>query len=121
MANTAPSMQQVAQGLGWFSVGLGVSELVAPSWFTRVLGLQGKEWLIQAYGARELVSGIGILSSDRRSPWVWSRVIGDAMDLATLASASRKQNAEKAMALVIGVTVLDLACATEETERETAK
>ena len=33
---------RLAKALGWFSIGLGVAELVAPERFTRALGMEGK-------------------------------------------------------------------------------
>jgi hypothetical protein len=38
-ADTAHSM---ARGLGWFSIGLGVAEVLAPRALTRCLGMGGK-------------------------------------------------------------------------------
>jgi uncharacterized membrane protein len=65
---------------------------------------------------REVVSGVGILAQPRRrSTWLWSRVGGDAIDLAllgsalTLGSGSRARVAA-ATAAVVGVTALDVAC-----------
>ena len=70
--------------------------------------------LIRAYGAREIMSGIGILAQQDSTPWIWARVGGDALDLATLATGldddnPRKQNVMAAVAAV--VTVLDAICA----------
>ena len=52
---TAPD--RLARGLGWFSLALGAVELMAPGHITRTLGLEGKEALVRAYGAREVASG----------------------------------------------------------------
>ncbi len=106
----------VAQGLGWFSIALGLMELLAPRELTRALGMRGSEGLVQAYGLRELASGIGILASKDPTPWVWSRVAGDGLDLATLANGMQETNLKRdnvglAMAAVAGVTVVDLLCA----------
>jgi hypothetical protein len=56
----------MARGLGWFSIGLGLTEVLAPRALTRGLGMEGNEQLVQAYGLREIATGIGILSSDQR-------------------------------------------------------
>jgi hypothetical protein len=103
---------KLARALGWFSVGLGVMELAAPGQLARWLGLDGKEGLIRAYGARELASAIPTLSVDK-PVGLASRVAGDVLDLGTLASAlhrdnPKRNNAAIATALVIGVTLLDL-------------
>ena len=106
----------VVQGLGWFSIGLGLAELLAPHAVARSIGLRGHEKLIAGYGAREIAAGIGILASRDPTPWIWGRVAGDTLDLATLAgglAAGRgreRSNAGLAIAAVAGVTLLDLLC-----------
>ncbi len=110
------STYALAQGLGWFSIGLGVAELLAPGQLARLLGMEERTELIRAYGARELVTGIGILSQQDPTPWIWGRVGGDAIDLATLAPGldpdnPAQRNVIVAVAAVAGVTVLDAVCA----------
>ncbi|CAL8969965.1 hypothetical protein RHODGE_RHODGE_00550 [Rhodoplanes serenus] len=105
----------LARGLGWFSIALGLAELVAPRAITRSLGLRGQEGLVQAYGVREIATGIGLLGTRQPAPWLWGRVGGDVLDLATLTAAggSRRQREARgiAMAAVLGITVLDVLCA----------
>jgi len=108
--------QTLATGLGWFSIALGVTELVAPRTLARTLGMEGNERLIAAYGAREVAAGIGILATANPAPWVWGRVAGDGLDLGTLALAFRDDNPRRnavrvACAAVAGATVLDVICA----------
>ncbi|RYJ03200.1 MAG: hypothetical protein EON47_04925, partial [Acetobacteraceae bacterium] len=43
----------LAQGLGWFSIALGVAQVVAPHRVTRATGLTGHERLMSSYGMRE--------------------------------------------------------------------
>jgi hypothetical protein len=110
------STQSLAQGLGWFSIGLGVTELVAPGQLARFLGMEERTELIRAYGAREIMTGIGILSQEDSTPWLWGRVAGDVVDLATLAPGLRADNPYQrnvivAVAAVAGVTMLDAVCA----------
>lgn len=107
---TAPD--RLTRALGWFSIGLGVAELVAPGRIARALGLEGKEGLIRAYGAREIASAVPTLSVDKQVGLA-SRIGGDALDLGTLALALRpgnpkRDNAAIATALVVGVTLLDI-------------
>lgn len=104
---------RLARGLGWFSIGLGVVELVAPGRLARSLGLEDKEGLIRAYGARELASAIPTLSVDKQVGLA-ARIGGDALDLGTLATAlhrdnPKRHNAAIATALVAGITLLDIA------------
>ena len=106
----------LARGLGLFSIALGVVEVAAPRALARALGMKGQEGLIAGYGVREIATGIGILASKDPTPWIWGRVAGDGLDLATLATALEDSNPKKgnvgiAMAAVAGVTALDLYCA----------
>lgn len=104
--------ERLARGLGWFSVGLGIVELVAPGQLARALGLDGKEGLIRAYGARELASAIPTLSVDQPMGLA-ARIAGDALDIGTLATGlhpgnPKRDNVMIAVALVAGITLLDL-------------
>ncbi|SRR5690606_31761677 len=102
---TAPS---AAAALGWFSIGLGLAQLLATRHVARATGMHGRERLLRVCGARELVTGIGILAARNPTPWMWARVAGDALDLAGLARSPRKARAAAAMAAVAGVTALDV-------------
>lgn len=107
----------LARGLGWFSIGLGLAELLAPRAVGRWTGVHHPA-LLQAYGVRELVCGVGILSSDRPTGWLAARVAGDALDLATLAETvfetpEDRQRAAVAAAAVAGVMVLDVLCCSQ--------
>ena len=102
---------QFGHALGWFSMGLGLTELLAPKVLTRWLGMEGKEGLVRAYGARELASGVLCLSVNK-DYGAWSRVGGDILDLATLGAAYNDDNPKKrnvgiAIAAVAGITIID--------------
>lgn len=107
----------LARGLGWFSIGLGLAEIFAPQMVARWTGVRHTT-LLQAYGVREVVSGIGILGSDRPAGWMWSRVAGDAVDLATLGEtlaeaepgSERYRRALAATAAVASVMTVDVIC-----------
>jgi hypothetical protein len=108
-----PVADDMARGLGWFSMALGIAELVAPHAITRVLGMEGKEGLVRAFGAREIVAGMTSLSTEKTAG-LWSRVGGDVLDIATLLTAYRDENPKKhnvglALAAVVGITLIDLA------------
>lgn len=110
--------ESFAKALGWFSIGLGVTELVAPRVIGRVIGAaddRRTQMLTRAYGLREIAAGVGILRQPRRARWMWSRVAGDAMDIATLgrvmtSNRSRRGRTAAATAAVLGVTALDIMC-----------
>src|SRR4051794_9620195 len=74
---------RLARALGWFSIGLGLTELLSPRSITRRLGMEGKERLIRVFGAREIMAGVLSLSLEKRMG-LSSRVIGDGLDIATL-------------------------------------
>lgn len=112
---TGPSsirpVDRLGRALGWFSIGLGLTELLAPKAVTQWLGMEGKEGLVRAYGARELASGVMCLSVNN-DYGAWSRVAGDMLDLATLSAAYRDDNPKKdnvaaAIAAVVGITLID--------------
>jgi len=112
-----PNEEKIARGLGWFSIGLGVAEILAPRSLAKLIGLRGNpSGILRMLGAREITSGIGILTGRQTNAnWMWSRVGGDAMDLALLGAAfrSRRSNRNKlamATAAVAGVTALDAIC-----------
>jgi len=110
--------ERLAHGLAWFSISLGLAELLAPRLVSRLVGGNGKyASLIRVYGARELLSGLLIFGQGSRpAAAVWSRVAGDAVDIATLAAAGASARTNKggvalAAASVLGVTALDVYCA----------
>lgn len=107
--------EMLATALGWFSIGLGLTELLAAEGLARWLGAEEREDLIRLYGVREIGTGVGILTQRRPAEWVWARVAGDALDLGTLASGLSERNPQRgnvliAIAAVAGVTVLDVLC-----------
>lgn len=109
--------KRLAKGLGWFSVGLGLAELLAPESVASIAGVSKKHTgLIRLYGLREIASGIAIFSGKAPAEALWSRVAGDALDLASLGVALTAPDAKRgkiafATASVLGVTALDLICA----------
>jgi hypothetical protein len=111
------TLRQLAKGLGWFSIGLGLTEIAAPGWLSRQIGIQqDRTRLLQTMGVREAVTGIGILMQDRPATGLWGRVAGDALDISLLAAALRSPRNQKgrlaaAVGMVVGVTLLDLVSA----------
>src|SRR3954467_8032553 len=103
---------RLGKALGWFSFGLGIAELMAPKQITRALGMEGKEALVRAYGAREIGAGILCLSIDKPLG-LWNRVAGDGIDIATLLTGMKSDNPKRdnvmiALAVVVGVTAMDV-------------
>jgi hypothetical protein len=106
---------RVARGLGWLSIGLGLTELTFAEGICRLLGVRGRAGLVRALGAREIVTGMGLLSQPERRPWLWGRVAGDAMDLSLLGTLRDKPAATvwriASTMAVLGVTVVDVLAA----------
>ena len=107
---SVPSAERSAKGLGWFSLGLGLTELLAARPLTRALGVPGKVGLVRAFGLREIASGALIARNHRAG--TWSRVAGDALDVAALAAAlpgnRRKRTVGLALGAVAGAALLDV-------------
>jgi uncharacterized membrane protein len=107
--------ERLARGLAWFSIGLGLAQLLAPRAMGRLVGVRNHRALIAAVGVREIASGIGILSQVKPRGWVWARVGGDVMDLAMLGSALTGRKAARTRlattaAVVAGITAVDALC-----------
>jgi uncharacterized membrane protein len=123
LARLGPA-QSLERGLGWFSIGLGAAAFTAPRLMCWLSGTRSPA-LMRLVGARELAAGIGILTQRDRTPWMWSRVIGDTFDLAALSVAftrgSRRGRAGVALAAVAGVAALDVLAAVRLTSSTRAR
>ena len=111
-----PRIDALADGLGWFSIALGAVEVLAPETLDEWLGVGDHRTVTRLYGLREIGVGVGILMSENPTPWLWARVAGDALDLASLAPALERGNPQRhvaatAVANVALVTALDVFCA----------
>ena len=117
-ADGSASSEPLATFLGLFSIGLGLWELTDPRGVAETSGVPYPGTL-QAYGAREIASGLAILSG-HTAGGLWSRVAGDALDIATAAAAyaeaggdaDRRRKVAQTIAALLGVTVLDIVAAT---------
>jgi ferritin-like metal-binding protein YciE len=101
--------------MGWFSLALGAAEVLAPRGLARAVGLELNPTLFKLLGAREIATGVGLLTQSRRTKWLWARVAGDLMDLAVLAASPlRNERGARtklmaATAGVLAVTAVDAA------------
>jgi uncharacterized membrane protein len=110
-----------AKWLGLFSLALGISQLAAPGSVAKLVGLPDtprRRVALRALGARESVSGLGLLAKSTSAAPVWARVAGDAMDLALIGVAFTDQRTQKrllaaAAGAVLGITVLDVMSAAQ--------
>src|SRR5947209_1934493 len=120
---------RIAKNLGYLSIALGVTELLAPRAVCRAAGLNGMETLVRSYGAREIATGVAILTSHDPAPWIWGRVGADMADIATVATGiqqdgEQRSNAVLTLAALAAVTAVDVMCASglqsEKGNRKTA-
>ena len=105
----------LARGLGWLSIGLGLAEVARPRDVRQAAGLNSSDDLVRGYGARELLTGAALLTSSRPEPFVWARVAGDVLDIATVGAGaiggrSAPRSATALLAL-LGITAIDVVCA----------
>jgi uncharacterized membrane protein len=120
--------ERLANGLGWFSIGLGVAQILSPGGVARLIGVDDNTTnrsLMRAIGVREIATGVGILMRSRPAGWVRARVGGDMMDLTLLGAAMRSDDTQKtrvaaATAAVLGVTALDVICSGRLSEKSDA-
>ena len=80
-----------ARSLGWLGVGLGVAGLAVPGHVARLIGFSDRRntrRTLRLLGARELLTGLAIVSRRRPNRWLWSRVVGDAIDIGLLLGTS---------------------------------
>lgn len=118
--------QSLAQGLGWFSLGLGLAQVIAPRRVADLIGVEDSDRnaaLLRAMGIREIASGVGIFSQRNDPVFLWGRVVGDALDLALLGAAMTSHRNDRnrligAVAAVAGATALDLVVARQRSNPE---
>ncbi len=113
MAATLTQQPALDRSLGWFSVGLGMAEILAPKTLGRVIGVGEQSTVLRMCGVREVVSGVGLLSGRAPATFAMSRVVGDVMDLALLGASLRSPESNPtrvaaAATAVAGVAALDL-------------
>ncbi|WP_369062250.1 hypothetical protein ABOZ73_08220 [Caulobacter sp. 73W] len=113
---------QISMGLGQNAIGLGLWGLLAPRSVNRFLGLRSSAQTTRlVFGAREMATGVALASDPTKASALWARVLGDVFDIAVLSHAVRRSNPKRgnarlAMAVVLGVTVLDLVAAWRMTD-----
>jgi hypothetical protein len=127
-------VERRAQGLGWFSVGLGIAQLASPAGMAALTGVGAQprsRATMVTLGLREIANGVGILRAQQPAAWLWMRVAGDVVDMALLAKAlmtPKRRNTESSMlrnvaslAAVTAVTVMDALTAIQLTRAKRAE
>jgi uncharacterized membrane protein len=111
--------ESLANFLGLFSIGLGLAQVVMPGAISKAVGVKDDDhhrMLMRLLGLREISHGVAVLSNQQPQKAMWSRVAGDALDLALLggALANSENNRGRtlfATANVLAVTALDVMAA----------
>jgi uncharacterized membrane protein len=106
-----------ADFLGYFSVGLGLAELLAPYAINKIIGVKHPDAqslsATRLMGLREIGHGVAILTNQHPEKAVWSRVAGDMLDLALLGKTFANPDNDRgrttfATLNVLAVTALDV-------------
>jgi hypothetical protein len=110
---TIEANNKMAKFLGWFSIGLGVLEVAAPRRLGAMTGVGDHPWITRAFGVREIVAGVGLLTQNSKAPWIWFRIAGDALDVAAMGLAmssdeSRPSRIAVAAAAVAPIVIMDV-------------
>jgi hypothetical protein len=110
-----PAITPTLSGMiGMTAVGLGLAGLLFPKAVARSVGLNAPAPVVQLlFGAREMWSGVSLVSDPTRADVLWARVAGDVFDIAALRALDNPRNnrrggARGALAFVLGVTALDV-------------
>jgi hypothetical protein len=113
---------EFARGLGWASIGIGLTEVLAPKQVNDMLGLEDtpdRRGTLRVLGVREICHGLAILTEEevnaRLATGVIARVAGDVLDSALLGIAATKTKKPFAFAvitaMVLGIGLADMLCA----------
>jgi hypothetical protein len=120
---TLGTVDRTARAFGWFSIGLGLIEMLAPKAVTRPLGMESNamDATVRMFGVREIGAGVLTLSTEKKVG-LWARILGDALDIAVLSKGLERtnpmqRNVKFAFVTVLGITALDVATAWAMTAR----
>jgi len=117
---------KLGKGLGWFSIGLGLTELIAPRGLARFIGIEddGKvPTVMRLFGLREIAAGAMLLARPTDPKGGINRVVGDLIDLATMGIAMSRGSTSRgrnlfALGNVLAVTAVDVMHSVREQRRK---
>ena len=104
--------QQAAQALGWTSIAIGLTEILAPKQLEKMMGVGNGQTtgILRVLGVREIMHGVDLLAHENPTPGVWSRVFGELLDGVLLgAAATRTKKPGGLAAIFAAVTPVVLA------------
>ncbi|HEU4624676.1 MAG TPA: SRPBCC family protein [Steroidobacteraceae bacterium] len=114
---------RTARALAWLSVGLGAAAVLTPRIVGHLTGVGSRTGLLRTIGVRELASGAGLFGARNATPWLWSRVLGDTMDLMVLGSAAvnpavgTRMRPLVSLGLFAGIAAADVAASLRQTRQ----
>ena len=121
---THPRHLAVRNTLGWASLGVALTELLAPKKIEKMIGVSNGQntGVLRVLGVRELLHGVDLLVHRDPKPGVFARVAGDALDgvvLGMFGAQARKKGGLLALcAAVLPIVVLDVLFAKQLTESD---
>src|SRR4051812_24501762 len=94
--------QQAADCLGWASIAVGLTEILAPKQLEKTMGVGNGQvtGILRVLGVREIMHGIDILAHDDPTPGVWSRVFGHLLDGVLIGAAATRTKKPGGLAAV---------------------
>ena len=105
--------ESLSNFLGVFSLGLGLAQVTMPGFVSRLCGIdphdEQNRTVMRLMGMREISHGIAVLSNQQPEKSMWSRVAGDALDLALLGKALSNPDNNRAATLFATANVLAVA------------
>ncbi len=106
--------ERLQRALGWGSVGSGLALLALADRIRRLLRLRDRSAHVRAAGVRDVIIGLGLVTRRDRRPWLWARLVSDALDTAWLWKTVRERpHGSRRRAVVaaggLGLTLVDLA------------
>jgi hypothetical protein len=104
--------QQAGKLLGWASIAVGLTEILAPRHLEKTMGIGNGQTtgILRVLGVREIMHGVDLLSHKDPTPGVWARVFGDLLDGALIGAAATQTKKPGGLATILAaVTPLVLA------------
>jgi hypothetical protein len=120
--STHPRHIAVRNTLGWASIGVALSELLAPKKIEKMMGVGNGQHtgVLRILGIRELMHGFDLLVHHDPKPGAYARVAGDALDGVVLgmfgAKARNKGGFLAICAMVLPIVLLDFLFAKQLSE-----
>jgi hypothetical protein len=114
------NFNRVSRALTWVSLGLGIMQLTMPKQVQKLVGVRRGDHsgLIRFIGAREIISALLIMTQAHPHRGVWSRVLGDGIDVGLLGAAYnmprvKKNRVTTTAAALTGLMALDALTASQ--------